>query len=84
MAEGFPDKKFCRLGHFRVRLLDTVDSGKLSILCKGMAEHLRDKKFGRDPLKSARRPSTDKEMAKGLRDVYFLTCAEELVLRPIT
>ena len=43
MAEGFPDKKFCRSGHFGARLLDTVDSRKLSILCKGMAEHLRDK-----------------------------------------
>jgi hypothetical protein len=76
MAKGFSDKKFCRLRLFGVRLLDTVDSKKLSILCKGMAEHLRDKKFGRDPLKSARRPSTDKEMARGLRDVYFLNCAE--------
>jgi hypothetical protein len=43
MAEGFPDKKFCRSGHFGARLLDTVDSKKPSILCKGMAEHLRDK-----------------------------------------
>jgi hypothetical protein len=43
MAKGFLDKKFATFGHFGVRLLDTVDSGKLSILCKGMAEHLRDK-----------------------------------------
>jgi hypothetical protein len=43
MAKGFSDKKFCRLRLFGVRFLDTVDSGKLSILCKGMAEHLRDK-----------------------------------------
>jgi hypothetical protein len=85
MAEGFPDRKFCRPGHFGAGLLDTVDSKKLSILCKGMAEHLRDKSLSGAILsKSARRPSTDKEMARGLRDVYFLTCAEELVLRPIT
>jgi hypothetical protein len=43
MAEGFRDRKFCRPGHFGARLLDTVDSKKLSILCKGMAEHLRDR-----------------------------------------
>jgi hypothetical protein len=77
MTKGFPDRKVC-LGHLGVRLLDTVDSRKLSILCKGMAEHLRDKSLSGTILsKSARRPSTDKEMARGLRDVYFPTVCRE-------
>ena len=38
------------------------------------------KSFGSDPLKSARRPSTDKEVARGCRDGYFsCLCAEQLI-----
>ena len=75
IAKRFPDRKVC-LGHLGVWLLDTVDSRKLSILCKGMAEHLRDKSLSvRDPLEIRKKASNDKEMARGLRDVYFLTCA---------
>jgi hypothetical protein len=85
MAKGFLDKKFATFGHFGVRLLDTVDSGKLSILCKGMAEHLRDKSLSVAILSNPQEgPLLIRKWRGGFGTSIFLPYAEELVLRPIT
>ena len=73
MAKGFPDRKVC-LGHLGGWLLHTVDSEKLSILCKGMAEHLRDKSLLVAILSSPQEgPLLIRKWRGRLRDGYFLT-----------
>ncbi len=74
IAKRFPDRKVC-LGHLGVWLLDTVDSRKLSILCKGMAEHLREKVFR---ARSSRNPQEGPLMIRKWRGGFgtsiFLLC----------
>jgi hypothetical protein len=78
MAKGFLDKKFATFGHFGVRLLDTVDSGKLSILCKGMAEHLRDKSLSVAILSNPQEgPLLIWKWRGGFGTVYFLTLCRQ-------
>jgi hypothetical protein len=78
IAKGFPDKKFSRPGNFWARLLDTVDSKKLSILCKGMAEHLRDRSLSVAILSN---PQEGPLLIRKWRRVFgtsiFLPCAED-------
>jgi hypothetical protein len=60
---GFPDKKFCHpaiWGPIRERSPYFVGESTFGT-----------KMLGRDPLESARRPSTNKEMARGCRDGYL-------------
>ena len=78
MAKGFPDKKFSRPGHFGARLLDTVDSKKLSILCKGMAEHLRDKSLSVAILSNPQEgPLLIRKWQGGFGTAIFIPSAEE-------
>jgi hypothetical protein len=80
MAEGFSGREFCRLGHFGGSvLLDTVDPKKPPILCKGMAEHLRDKKGSVAILSNLQEdPPINMEMATGVGTVrsnyFFALC----------